>query len=70
MLELIWFFVSEYLPDALRTACNKCSDKQRQGAVKVFSRLEKDYPDELKKVLTAYDPDNKFYEAFKKANPQ
>ena len=59
------FFISALLPDALATACSKCSEKQRNGAIKVIKALEKDHPDEWKKLLNKWDPDGKKMESFK-----
>lgn len=62
-------FVSEYLPEALKTNCAKCTDRQRSGAITVMTGLEKDHPDQLKKVLDKFDNDRKLWTAFKKSNP-
>lgn len=57
------------LPDALATTCSKCSEKQRQGAIKVIKALEKDHPADWNKLLKKWDSDGKKMEAFKKAYP-
>ena len=59
----------EMLPDALATTCSKCSEKQKQGAIKVIKALEKDHPEDWKKLLNKWDPDGKKMELFKKTYP-
>lgn len=61
-------FVLEYLPEALQTNCAKCTAKQRNAAVEIMNGLEKDHPDQLKRVLDKFDPDRKLWVAFKKGN--
>ncbi|XP_058452973.1 ejaculatory bulb-specific protein 3-like [Malaya genurostris] len=45
------------LPDALKTSCEKCSEKQRTSSRKVINHLETKKPAEWKKLLEKYDPE-------------
>ena len=60
------FLLAEYLPDALKTNCRKCNEKQREGAIKVVRFLEKNRPDDWKKLLDKWDPKRTLFEDFKK----
>ncbi|XP_050352513.1 allergen Tha p 1-like isoform X3 [Nymphalis io] len=49
--------LKEHIQDALETGCEKCSEKQKEGATTVIERLishEKEFWDEL---CAKYDPD-------------
>lgn len=48
---------SEFLPDALKTNCGKCSQKQKDGARKVIKFLVKNKPDVWEKILKKLDPE-------------
>lgn len=52
------------LPDALQTLCAKCNDKHKEVALKVASRLEKDYPKEWKQLRDKWDPTGEHYVRF------
>nr|ABM55580.1 OS-D-like protein [Maconellicoccus hirsutus] len=52
------------LPDALKTKCSKCSDKQKQGALKVIQTVQKDYPEEWKKLVAKWDPTGEYFKSF------
>ncbi|XP_029726819.1 ejaculatory bulb-specific protein 3 [Aedes albopictus] len=56
------------LPDALRTNCEKCSEKQRTNSRKVISHLESKKPAEWKKLLDKYDPEGIYKSKFEKLN--
>lgn len=58
------FCFAEILPDALKTQCSKCSDTQKQGALKVVQRLQKDYPNEWKQLLDKWDPKREYFKKF------
>ncbi|XP_050352221.1 allergen Tha p 1-like, partial [Nymphalis io] len=49
--------LKEHMQDALKTGCEKCTEKQKEGATTVIERLishEKEFWDEL---CAKYDPD-------------
>nr|AJP61955.1 chemosensory protein [Phenacoccus solenopsis] len=48
------------LPEALVTNCQKCSEKQKQGAEKVISYLAKNKPEIWSKILAKYDKNNEY----------
>ncbi|XP_001844674.2 ejaculatory bulb-specific protein 3 [Culex quinquefasciatus] len=56
------------LPDALRSNCEKCSEKQRNNSRKVISHLEAKKPADWKKLLDKYDPEGLYKSKFEKLN--
>ncbi|XP_065214011.1 ejaculatory bulb-specific protein 3-like [Planococcus citri] len=52
------------LPDALKTKCAKCSQKQKEGALKVIQTVQKDYPEDWKKLVAKWDPNGEYFKAF------
>nr|QLI62043.1 chemosensory protein 12 [Streltzoviella insularis] len=52
------------LPEALRTKCVRCSERQKRTAVKVIRRLKNEYPDEWAKVASRWDPTGDFSRYF------
>ncbi|XP_050084119.1 ejaculatory bulb-specific protein 3-like [Anopheles aquasalis] len=56
------------LPDALKTNCEKCSEKQRNSSRKVIAHLEDRKPVEWKKLLDKYDPEGIYKSKFEKLN--
>lgn len=54
------------LPDALETACAKCSDKQRRAGVRAAKYLSENRPTELKALRTRFDPENKYFNQYVK----
>lgn len=52
------------LPEALRTKCMRCTDRQKRTAVKVIRRLKYDYPDEWAKLASRWDPTGDFTRFF------
>lgn len=56
--------ISEILPEALKTQCAKCNETQKQGALKVVQRLQKDYPEEWKLLLDKWDPKREYFTKF------
>lgn len=48
------------LPEALRTKCARCTERQRQSAVKVIKRLKSDYPNEWSRLAGRWDPNGDF----------
>ncbi|CAG9860083.1 unnamed protein product [Phyllotreta striolata] len=53
------------LPDALKTECSKCTEKQKAGAREVVDFIVKDKPDWFKDLQNKYDPDGIYKEKYK-----
>lgn len=60
------FVFLEILPDALKTLCTKCNPTQKNAALKVVDRLQKDYPQEWSQLLDKWDPKRENFEKFEK----
>lgn len=52
------------LPEALRTKCIRCSDRQKRTAVKIIKRLKYEYPEEWAKLSSRWDPTGDFTRYF------
>ncbi|XP_026331573.1 uncharacterized protein LOC113238940, partial [Hyposmocoma kahamanoa] len=52
------------LPEALRTKCIRCTDRQKKTAVKVIKRLKSDYPEEWAQLSSRWDPTGDFTRYF------
>ncbi|XP_049877016.1 YLP motif-containing protein 1-like [Pectinophora gossypiella] len=52
------------LPEALRTKCVRCTDRQKKTAVKVIKRLKYEYPEEWGKLSAKWDPTGDFTRYF------
>ncbi|CAG5029862.1 unnamed protein product [Parnassius apollo] len=52
------------LPEALRTKCLRCTERQKRTAVKIIKRLKYEYPDEWAKVQSRWDPTGDFTRYF------
>ncbi|XP_045501720.1 uncharacterized protein LOC123698934 [Colias croceus] len=52
------------LPEALRTKCVRCSERQKKTAVKIIKRLKSDFPDEWAKLSSRWDPTGDFTRYF------
>ncbi|NEU32919.1 hypothetical protein GN156_19675 [bacterium LRH843] len=50
----------EALPDALATACSKCTEKQRVGTEKVIKYLIEKKPTEYSELEKKYDPQGNY----------
>ncbi|XP_065083774.1 ejaculatory bulb-specific protein 3-like [Ochlerotatus camptorhynchus] len=48
------------LPEALETACTKCSEKQQEASKRAIKYLMEMRPEEWKVLKALYDPDNKY----------
>ncbi|BET02605.1 Insect pheromone-Hypothetical protein family, A10/OS-D [Nesidiocoris tenuis] len=48
--------LKDALPDALKTGCSKCSEKQKQGTEKVAQYVLKNKPQDYKVLEAIYDP--------------
>nr|AIT38552.1 chemosensory protein 1 [Bemisia tabaci] len=59
--------LKKLLPDALKTACAKCTEKQKTGARKVIKFYQTQHPEDFKKLQQKYDPEGKFKAEFEKA---
>ncbi|EAA12322.2 AGAP008051-PA [Anopheles gambiae str. PEST] len=53
------------LPDALQTNCEKCSEKQRDGAIKVINYLIQNRKDQWDVLQKKFDPENKYLEKYR-----
>ncbi|XP_058452938.1 ejaculatory bulb-specific protein 3-like [Malaya genurostris] len=57
--------LKKHLPDALTTACAKCTEKQRELAVKVLNYLIENKPEEWASLRAKFDPENKLIDKFR-----
>ncbi|XP_005190399.1 ejaculatory bulb-specific protein 3 [Musca domestica] len=53
------------IPDALKTECSKCSEKQKKVIDKVCHFLIEKKPDHWKELQAKYDPQNIYYNKYK-----
>lgn len=49
-------FFADILPDALKTACSKCTEKQKVGSEKVFKYLLDNKRDDYEVLERQFDP--------------
>ncbi|XP_039308729.1 ejaculatory bulb-specific protein 3-like [Solenopsis invicta] len=59
--------LKHFLPDAIATTCEKCSEKQKQTARKIIKYLKEHKPNIWAEFLERYDPDEEhvaFYKEF------
>nr|QGN03659.1 putative chemosensory protein 9 [Conopomorpha sinensis] len=52
------------LPEALRSKCARCTERQKRTAVKVIRRLKYEYPEEWGKLSGKWDPTGDFTRFF------
>ncbi|KAJ8670122.1 hypothetical protein QAD02_001381 [Eretmocerus hayati] len=52
------------LPDAIRSGCEKCNQKQRETANKIIKHLMEHRSSDWEKLLKKYDPEGKFKTRF------
>jgi len=52
------------LPDALKTKCAKCSERQKDSAYRVVTVLQRDFPQEWKQLLQKWDPQGTYFQSF------
>lgn len=52
------------LPDALKTECSKCSEKQKAGTERVIRYLIEKKPAQWEMLQKKYDPNNVYYTKF------
>jgi len=62
--NLKYFCFAEILPDALKTQCTKCNATQKNAALKVVDRLQRDYDKEWKQLLDKWDPKREYFQKF------
>ncbi|KAH8413607.1 hypothetical protein KR222_001964 [Zaprionus bogoriensis] len=53
------------LPDALKTECTKCSDKQKQNTDKVIRFIIDNKPQEWKELQEKYDPEDIYIKRYR-----
>lgn len=52
------------LPEALRTKCARCSNYQREGGLKVITKLYYDYPEHYSRLRAKWDPTGEYHRRF------
>ncbi|XP_073847769.1 ejaculatory bulb-specific protein 3-like [Musca autumnalis] len=57
--------LKQVIPDALKTECSKCNEKQKKAADKVIHFLIEKKPALWKQLQAKYDPDNIYYNKYK-----
>lgn len=58
--------LKKILPDALKTDCKKCNDKQRAGTERVLRFVIDNKKDQWEKLQAKYDPTGIYIEKFRK----
>ncbi|ALC42649.1 PebIII [Drosophila busckii] len=53
------------LPDALKTECSKCSEKQKQNTDKVIRFIHDNKPEEWKQLQAKYDPEEVYSKRYR-----
>ncbi|XP_055639583.1 ejaculatory bulb-specific protein 3-like [Toxorhynchites rutilus septentrionalis] len=53
------------LPEALKTNCAKCSEKQRNGAIQVINYMIDNRAEQWKVLQQKYDPDNVYVNKYR-----
>lgn len=53
------------LPDALKTKCSKCTEKQREGTDKVIRFLINNRPEQWTNLQRKYDPENVYINEYR-----
>nr|ALN66864.1 chemosensory protein [Phenacoccus solenopsis] len=56
--------LKKYLPEAIKTECAPCTEKQKEGAKKVIKHLTKNKPTEWKNLMDKWDPERKYREKY------
>lgn len=57
-------FVLGILPDALKTNCIKCTEKQKTVTLRTVKRLKKEYPKIWAQLQEQWDPEDKYVKLF------
>ncbi|XP_068148121.1 LOW QUALITY PROTEIN: ejaculatory bulb-specific protein 3 [Drosophila tropicalis] len=53
------------LPDALKTECSKCSDKQKENTDKVIRFILDNKPEQWKQLQDKYDPEDLYIKRYR-----
>lgn len=59
--------LKKLLPDALRTNCEKCTEKQRDGTDRVLRFIVKNKPAEWDLLKAKYDPENQYIQKYRES---
>ncbi|THK33176.1 ejaculatory bulb-specific protein 3 [Diachasma alloeum] len=59
--------LKKVLPDALKTNCAKCDEKQKSTAEKVINHLRSNRPNEWNRLVAKYDPQGEYEKRFEAA---
>lgn len=59
--------LKKLLPDALKTNCEKCTEKQRDGTDRVLRFIVHNKPEEWKQLKAKYDPDNIYIQKYRES---
>ncbi|XP_030388277.1 ejaculatory bulb-specific protein 3 [Scaptodrosophila lebanonensis] len=57
--------LKKYLPDALKTECSKCSEKQKTNTDKIIRFIIDNKPEEWKQLQAKYDPDEIYIKRYR-----
>lgn len=52
------------MPEALRTKCARCSTQQREGGLRVITKLYYDYPTQYNRLRAKWDPTGEYHRRF------
>lgn len=55
-MYMLFFLLIETIPDALKTGCTKCTERQKQGARKVLNYMIEHKRDWWNEIEAKYDP--------------
>ncbi|CAB3229073.1 unnamed protein product [Arctia plantaginis] len=55
-----------YIVDALKSGCEKCTDRHRKSIKKVIKHLVKNEPEYWQQAVDKYDPDKKYTHTYEK----
>ncbi|XP_075215742.1 ejaculatory bulb-specific protein 3-like [Lycorma delicatula] len=58
--------LKKHIPDAVKTKCAKCTDKQKEGAKKVIRHLIEKRPNDWEQLKKKFDPTGEAFDAYKK----
>uniref|UniRef100_A0A182STQ6 Chemosensory protein 3 n=1 Tax=Anopheles maculatus TaxID=74869 RepID=A0A182STQ6_9DIPT len=57
--------LKKILPEALQTNCEKCSEKQRAGAIRVINYVIENRKEQWDALQKKYDPENLYIEKYR-----
>ncbi|GLH16383.1 Chemosensory protein 1 [Gryllus bimaculatus] len=52
------------IPDALKTRCSKCNEKQKATVKSVINGLRADHADDWAQLRAKWDPDNQYFDKY------